>query len=316
MSNFLNRIMILQFLIGIVSSTNVFAQDEAFTKLFRFGPDGAEHPGVILPNGQRLDVAAFGEDYNEKFFESNGILRLRKWVIENKSRCPEVPQDSRIGACVSRPSKIVAIGLNYIKHAQETGSKIPSEPILFMKATTALCGPNDNVIIPKNSLKTDWEVELAIVIGKKALHVKKDEALDYVAGYAVINDYSERAWQTEGTGQWTKGKSADTFAPLGPYLVTSDAIEDPQNLRLWLKINGKMLQDSNTSDMIFKIPDIISYVSSVMTLLPGDVIATGTPAGVGHGMKPPRYLKPGEVVELGIEGLGIQKQMAKAFEAR
>ena len=282
-------------------------------RLFRFGKHGAEIPGVMMPGEKMLDVSAFGEDYNENFFSNNGISRLKDWLVNNVGKCPAVPFDLRFGSCVARPSKIVAIGLNYKLHIQETGASFPKEPVIFMKATTSLCGPNDNVIIPKNSLKTDWEVELAIVIEKRASYVAEVDALNYVAGYTVINDYSEREYQLERGGQWTKGKSADTFAPVGPYLVTPDEIPDPQELRLWLKVNSELLQDSYTRDMLFGIPVLISYVSHVMTLLPGDIIATGTPSGVGMGLKPPRFLKPGDVVELGIEGLGSQKQKAVAY---
>lgn len=292
---------------------NTSAENQPAFKLFRFGNPGNEKPGIVTAEGKRLDVSSFGEDYNENFFNTEGITRLEKWLTNHAANCPEVPEESRMASCVARPSKIVCIGLNYAQHAQESGAPIPTEPIVFQKATTALCGPNDDLIIPLNSEKTDWEVELAVVIGKKASYVDEASAMDYVAGYAVINDYSERGWQLEGSGQWTKGKSADTFAPLGPYLVPATAIEDPHNLRLWLKVNGEMVQESNTNDMIFKIPALISYLSRVMTLLPGDVIATGTPAGVGLGFKPPRYLKPGDVVELGIENIGTQKQKAVAF---
>ena len=282
-------------------------------RLFRFGKHGTEIPGVMMPDQKMLDVSAFREDYNENFFSNNGISRLRDWLAHNGGKCPAVSPGSRLGPCIARPSKIVAIGLNYKLHIQETGASFPKEPVIFMKATTSLCGPNDNVIIPKNSLKTDWEVELAIVMVKKASYVSEEDALNYVAGYTVINDYSEREYQLERGGQWTKGKSADTFAPVGPYLVTPDEIPDPQELRLWLKVNNELLQDSNTRDMLFGIPVLISYVSKVMTFLPGDIIATGTPSGVGMGLKPPRFLKPGDVVELGIEGLGTQKQKAVAY---
>jgi 2-keto-4-pentenoate hydratase/2-oxohepta-3-ene-1,7-dioic acid hydratase in catechol pathway len=282
-------------------------------KLFRFGSPGHEHPGVVLSSGQHIDVTHFGEDYDESFFASNGPERLAHWLTAHAPTCPEVASDERFGPCVKRPSKLICVGLNYAKHAAETGAASPAEPILFFKATTALVGPNDNVIIPKRSEKTDWEVELAIVIGKKASYVELDEAMDYIAGYALHNDYSERAWQLERGGQWVKGKSADTFAPLGPYLVTKDEVPNPNNLNLWLNLNGEQLQNSNTDDMIFNVPTLVSYISQFMTLLPGDVISTGTPAGVGMGLKPQRYLKPGDVVELGIEGLGEQKQTAVAF---
>ncbi|MBX2893047.1 MAG: fumarylacetoacetate hydrolase family protein [Saprospiraceae bacterium] len=283
-------------------------------KLLRFGSLGKEKPAVQMPDGSRLDVSAFGEDYGENFFENNGLARLSNWLTANAARCPAVPAGARIGACVARPSKIVCIGLNYAQHAAETNVPLPNEPILFFKSTTALCGPYDNVIIPKNSEKTDWEVELAVVIGKKAAYVAEAEAMDFVAGYALHNDYSERAFQLERGGQWVKGKSADTFAPLGPFLATKDEIPDPHNLRLWLRLNGELMQDSNTDDMVFKIPFLVHYISQFMTLLPGDVVSTGTPFGVGLGLQPPRYLKAGDVVELGIEHLGTQKQIAVAYE--
>lgn len=283
-------------------------------KLFRFGPPDHEQPAVELATGQRLDVTHFGEDYDESFFATNGPDRLNHWLAAHAQNCPTVPADARFGPCVKRPSKIVCVGLNYAKHAAETGAATPAEPILFFKATTALCGPNDNVIIPKRSEKTDWEVELAIVIGKRASYVSLDDSMDYVAGYALHNDYSERAWQLERGGQWVKGKSADTFAPLGPYLVTKDGVDNPNALPLWLSLNGERLQDSNTDDMIFDVPTLVSYISQFMTLLPGDVISTGTPAGVGLGLKPPRYLTPGDVVELGIEGLGEQRQVAVSYQ--
>ena len=279
-------------------------------KLLRFGEFEQESPAVELADGSRIDVSAFGEDFNEKFFATDGLVRLSTWLEKESGNCPAVPADARLGSCIARPSKIVCIGLNYAKHAEETGAAIPKEPIIFFKSTTALCGPFDDVIIPKNSVKTDWEVELAIVIGKKASYVEESEALDYIAGYALHNDYSEREFQIERGGQWVKGKSADTFAPLGPFLATKDELGNPQDLPLWLTVNGEKLQNSNTDDMIFKIPFLIHYLSQFMTLLPGDVISTGTPFGVGLGFKPPRYLKAGDVVELGIDGLGIQKQTA------
>jgi 2-keto-4-pentenoate hydratase/2-oxohepta-3-ene-1,7-dioic acid hydratase in catechol pathway len=281
-------------------------------KLFRFGELENEKPGVLLEN-KKLDVSAFGEDYNEIFFATDGLNRLQNWLKENADNCTEVSDSERLASCVARPSKIVCIGLNYAKHAAESGMDNPAEPVVFFKSTTALCGPNDNVIIPRSSEKTDWEVELAVVIGKKASYVEEAEAMDYVAGYCVHNDYSERSFQLERGGQWVKGKSNDTFAPMGPYFVTSDEITDPQNLNLWLKLNGKKIQDSNTNDMIFGVQHIISYLSQYMTLLPGDIISTGTPSGVGLGFKPPVYLKPGDVVELGIEGLGEQKQTAVSW---
>jgi 2,4-didehydro-3-deoxy-L-rhamnonate hydrolase len=283
-------------------------------KLFRFGSFEQEKPGVEMPDGRKIDVSAFVNDYNEQFLANNGIARLSDWLKTNANNCPSVSDSLRLGSCVARPSKIVCIGLNYAKHAAESGAAIPKEPVVFMKASTALCGPFDNVIIPKNSIKTDWEVELAFVIGKKASYVTEAEAMDYVAGYCLHNDYSEREFQLERGGQWDKGKSNDTFAPLGPYLVTKDEIPNPHNLRLWLKLNGQIVQDSNTDDLIFKIPTLVSYLSHFMTLLPGDVVSTGTPAGVGLGMKPPRYLKSGEICELGIDGLGIQRQVAVMYQ--
>jgi 2,4-diketo-3-deoxy-L-fuconate hydrolase len=284
-------------------------------KLFRFGAFEQEKPGVELADGTKLDVSAFGEDFNEKFFSTDGLKRLGDWLNENSGTCPQVESGFRYGSCIARPSKIICIGMNYAKHAYESGAtELPKEPIVFFKSTSALCGPNDQVIIPRNSEKTDWEVELAVIIGKKASYVEEADALQYVAGYAVHNDYSERAFQMERGGQWVKGKSNDTFAPLGPYLITSDEIENANNLDLWLLLNGKKIQDSNTSDMIFQVPFIISYLSQFMTLLPGDVITTGTPAGVGLGMKPQVYLKPGDIVELGIEKLGEQKQEAIAWK--
>lgn len=283
-------------------------------KLFRFGTFEQEQPGVILSDGRKVNVAAFGEDFNEAFFATDGLSRLADWLTIHADTCPEVSEDVRLGSAIARPSKIVCIGLNYAKHAAESGMDVPKEPVIFFKSTSALCGPNDNVIIPRNSVKTDWEVELAFVIGKKASYVDEANAMDYVAGYILHNDYSEREFQLERSGQWVKGKSNDTFAPLGPFMATKDEIGDPHTLRLWLKVNDEMLQDSNTDDMVFKIPTLVSYLSQFMTLLPGDVISTGTPFGVGLGFKPPRYLKAGDVVELGIEGLGTQRQVAEAYQ--
>ncbi len=281
-------------------------------KLLRFGEAGQEKPGVLL-NNEIVDVSSFGEDFGESFFDTDGIARLTSWLSTNNASLPRVSGDIRFGAPFTRPSKIVCVGLNYSKHAAESGMPLPTEPILFFKATTAFAAPNDDVVIPKDSVKTDWEVELAVVIGKKATYVEEKDAMDYVAGFCVHNDYSEREFQLERNGQWVKGKSADTFAPIGPYLVTKDELPNYDNLRLWLKVNGKMLQDSNTNDLIFGVPSLVSYISQFMTLLPGDVISTGTPAGVGLGLKPPVYLKPGDLVELGIDGLGTQKQIAKAW---
>ncbi|WP_339607557.1 fumarylacetoacetate hydrolase family protein [uncultured Roseivirga sp.] len=277
-------------------------------KLIRFGNTGEEKPGIINKNGQRLDVSKFGEDYNEAFFEKDGIKRLITWLSKNIDNCPRISENERLGAPICRPSKIVCVGLNYAQHAHESGAQVPSEPVLFFKSTTAICGPYDDVIIPKGSQKTDWEVELAVVIGKKASYVEEGNAMDFVAGYVLHNDISEREFQLERQGQWVKGKSNDTFAPLGPWLTTRDEISDPNNLNLWLKLNGKTMQESNTSDMVFKIPELVSYISQFMTLLPGDIISTGTPFGVGLGLNPQKYLVEGDVMELGVDGLGVAKQ--------
>ncbi|MFG6685729.1 fumarylacetoacetate hydrolase family protein [Mariniflexile sp. HNIBRBA6329] len=282
-------------------------------KLIRFGEAGKEKPGVQLPNGSKIDVSNFGEDYTEQFFESDGIERLEEWLKNNHEKCALIKDDVRLGSPICRPSKLVCIGLNYAKHAAEAGMKVPNEPVLFFKSTTAIVGPNDDVIIPKGSTKTDWEVELAVVIGKKASYITKEEVYNHIAGYVLHNDVSERAFQIEKEGQWCKGKGCDTFAPLGPFLATTDEIENPNNLNLWLKLNGETMQDSSTSDFIFNIEESISYISQFMTLLPGDVISTGTPFGVGLGLKPPLYLKPGDVMELGIEGLGVSKQNVVAY---
>jgi 2,4-diketo-3-deoxy-L-fuconate hydrolase len=279
-------------------------------KLFRFGAPGNEKPGVLV-NNKMLDASGFGEDYGETFLENDGLARLEKWVNANLNVLPQVSEGTRIGPCLQRPSKLICVGLNYTKHAFESKMPLPSEPIIFFKSTTALTGPNDGVVIPRNSTKTDYEIELAFIIGKKATYVEEKEAMDYVAGYCLHNDYSERAFQLERNGQWTKGKGCDTFAPLGPYFVTKDEVADFNNLHMWLKVNGTMMQDNNTDDMIFEIPFLVSYISQFMTLLPGDVISTGTPSGVGHGFHPPVYLKPGDVVELGIEGLGEQRQVVR-----
>jgi 2-keto-4-pentenoate hydratase/2-oxohepta-3-ene-1,7-dioic acid hydratase in catechol pathway len=280
-------------------------------KLVRFGKEGQEKPGVHI-NGTNYDVSAFIKDYDESFFTNNGVEKLAEVVA--KEKLTAIDSKERIGAAVARPSKILCIGLNYAKHAKETGAAIPTEPILFMKSTTSLSGPFDPIIIPKNSEKTDWEVELAVVIGKKASYVSEQAAMDYVAGYVLHNDVSERAFQLERGGTWDKGKGCDSFAPLGPWMVTKDEIANPHNLRLWLSLNGKMMQDGNTDDLIFNIPQLISYCSQFMTLLPGDVISTGTPAGVGLGFSPNIYLKPGDVVELGIDGLGTSKQAVVAYK--
>ena len=281
-------------------------------KLIRFGEFGKEQPGVHI-NGVNYDVSSFIKDYDEHFFAGEGLLQLAKIVAEHTTNLPVVANGIRLGSPVARPSKIVCIGLNYAKHAKETNAPIPKEPIIFFKSTTSLGGPNDTITIPKNSIKTDWEVELAFIMGKKASYVEEAEAMDYVAGFALHNDVSEREFQLERGGTWDKGKGCDTFAPIGPWLVTKDEITDPHNLRLWLKVNDKMMQDSNTDDLIFNIPFLVSYISQFMTLLPGDIVSTGTPAGVGLGFNPPVYLKPGDVVELGIDGLGTSKQTCVAY---
>jgi 2-keto-4-pentenoate hydratase/2-oxohepta-3-ene-1,7-dioic acid hydratase in catechol pathway len=282
-------------------------------KLIRFGEPGHERPGVII-NEKRYDVSSVIDDYNENFFGSGGIEKLKDYINKNHDHLIPVSDDVRLGPPMTRPSKLICIGLNYIDHAKETGATPPAEPIIFFKATSAICGPNDDLIIPKNSKKTDWEVELAVVIGKKASYVEESEAHLYIAGYCLHNDYSERAFQLERGGQWVKGKSCDTFAPLGPFIALSDDIEDVGNLRLWLTVNGKMMQDGSTSNLIFNVPFLIHYLSHFMTLLPGDVISTGTPHGVGLGMKPePVFIKEGDVMELGIDGLGTSKQVAKKY---
>ncbi|MFH6993950.1 fumarylacetoacetate hydrolase family protein [Flavobacterium sp. FlaQc-48] len=282
-------------------------------KLIRFGEIGKEKPGVLIGE-KRYDVSSIVSDFNESFFEENGLEKLQK-ALDSNPVLPEVDANVRLGSPVARPSKLICIGLNYVDHCVETGAPIPTEPIIFFKSTTSLCGPDDDVIIPKNSVKTDWEVELAFVVGKKASYVEEAEALDYVAGYALLNDYSEREFQIERGGQWAKGKGCDTFAPLGPFLATRDEVKDVDNLSMWLSVNGKKFQDSNTLNLVFKIPYLVHYLSQFMTLLPGDIISTGTPPGVGLGIKPdPIYLKAGDVVELGIEGLGTSKQTAVAYQ--
>jgi len=281
-------------------------------KLIRYGAAGKEKTGVII-NDTKYDTSAFGEDYNEAFFENDGLNRLKKFLADNEGKLPKVADGERLGSPIARPSKILCIGLNYADHAKETNAQVPAEPVLFMKSSTALVGPNDDVIIPLDSVKTDWEVELAVVIGKKASYVEESEALDYVAGYALHNDVSEREFQLERGGTWDKGKGCDTFAPVGPFMATTDELGDINNLRLWLKVNGKTMQDGNTSNFIFNVPFVIAYVSKFMTLLPGDIISTGTPAGVGLGFNPPVYLKPGDVMELGIDGLGDSRQEVKAY---
>lgn len=281
-------------------------------KLIRFRENGKVKPGVIIYDSF-YDASAFDEDYNEQFFENDGINRLKKFVEENRNQLKALPNNVSLDSPVARPSKIICIGLNYADHARETNATVPTEPIIFFKSTSAIVGPFDDVIIPKGSQKSDWEVELAVIIEKKTSYVNEADAMNYIAGYCLHNDLSERAFQLERGGQWVKGKSCDTFAPLGPLLATNDEFTDIDNLRLWLKLNGKTMQDGTTANLIFKIPFLVSYLSQFMTLLPGDIISTGTPAGVGLGMNPPLYLKAGDVMELGIEGLGSSKQRVVAY---
>ncbi len=281
-------------------------------KLIRFGEPGKEKPGILIGE-KRFDLSSVISDYNESFFENNGLKELEK-LLSSGNSFPEVNSSVRLGSPVARPSKIICIGLNYTDHAIETNLPIPEEPVIFFKSTSALCGPFDNLIIPKNSTKTDWEVELAFVIGKKASYAEEKDAMDYVAGYCLHNDYSERSFQLERGGQWSKGKGCNTFAPLGPFLATTDEIPDVNNLPMWLTVNGKKFQNSNTSNLVFKIPHLVHYISQFMTLYPGDVVSTGTPPGVGMGVKPtPVYIKPGDIIELGIDGLGTSKQVAVAY---
>jgi 2-keto-4-pentenoate hydratase/2-oxohepta-3-ene-1,7-dioic acid hydratase in catechol pathway len=277
-------------------------------KLIRFGEAGKEKPGLLRKDGARVDASGFGADYDEAFFGGGGLAELRRWAEKDGVSAPRVAASVRLGPPICRPSKIVCIGLNYRDHAAESKMEIPKEPVIFFKSTTSLVGPNDALVIPRKATKVDWEVELAVVIGKKALYVEKEKALDYVAGYALHNDYSERSFQLERGGQWVKGKSADTFAPLGPFVATADELGDVSRLPMWLKVNGQVRQKGTTANMIFDVATLVAYVSEFMTLLPGDVISTGTPAGVGRGMSPPQYLRAGDVVELGIEGLGESRQ--------
>lgn len=273
-------------------------------KLIRFGERGLEEPGVILPDGRRVDASGEFTDYDEFFFATGGLESLEQWVARGCPGGREVDPMIRLGPPVKRPSKIVCIGKNFLEHAIELDEGLPTEPVIFLKATSAWSGPFDDVVIPRGSTKLDYEVELAIVIGQAASYVGEMEALDYVAGYSTFCDFSERAFQKDMGGQWTKGKSADSFAPMGPWLLTADEIDDPQKLRLWSKVNGEVRQNSWTGDMLFSVRQLVSYVSRFMTLLPGDVLATGTPSGVAMGMKPPCYLQAGDYVECGVEGLG------------
>jgi 2,4-diketo-3-deoxy-L-fuconate hydrolase len=290
-------------------------------KLFRFGAPGAEKPGVMRGDAP-IDASGFartfpdGRDWDERFFANDGLTRLAGWLAAEGSAAPRVPEGARLGPAVARPSKLVCIGLNYRDHARESGATPPKEPIVFLKATSAIAGPHDDLVLPVGGEKTDWEVELALVIGTRAKYVEPEAALDHVAGFILHNDYSERAFQLERLGQWTKGKSADGFAPLGPYLVTRDEFPDFAAARLWLKVNGEIQQDGNTASLIFDVPTLVSYVSRFMTLLPGDVLSTGTPAGVGMGRKPPVYLRSGDLVEYGIDGLGEAHQRVAAASSQ
>ena len=283
-------------------------------KLIRFGNKGQETPGYLDDSGNRRDLSAFGEDFNQQFFGDDGIQRLKEWLESQQQSLSIVDTHIRWAPPVAIPSKIICVGLNYSDHAKGSGMAIPDEPVVFFKASSALTGPYDPIIIPPNSEKTDWEVELALVIGKQASYVDQQDAITHVAGYTVMNDLSERAYQLEGTGQWVKGKSCDSFAPLGPYLATSEEIANVNNLDLWLKVNDQFKQQGNTEKMVFNVSFLVSYISQYMTLLPGDIISTGTPPGVGMGFKPSQYLKAGDVVELGIEGLGSSKQNVINYE--
>lgn len=282
-------------------------------QLLRFGAPGSERPAVQTAGGARLDVSSFGEDFGPSFFAGDGEARLAAWLERHGRDLPPVPEGARVGPCIQRPGKLICIGLNYRDHAAETGAQIPAEPVVFFKATTAVCGPYDDLVIPKASEKTDWEVELLVVIGRTCRYVDEAAAMDHVAGYAVHNDYSERHWQLERGGQWVKGKSFDTFAPIGPLFVPRAQVSDCQDLDLWLSVNGRMRQQSNTRQMVFGVAHLVSYLSHCMTLEPGDCITTGTPAGVGLGCKPPEYVKPGDVIELGVAGMGRQRQRAVAW---
>ena len=282
-------------------------------KLLRFGMMGSEKPGVQLDDGRRIDASGFGMDWDSEFFSDPANLgRLESWIAENGATAPEVSSETRLGPATARPGKLICIGLNFSDHAEEAGREIPAEPIVFFKATSAIAGPNDEVTIPRNSEKTDWEVELAFVVGKKASYVSEEEALSHVAGYVLHNDYSEREFQLERGGQWVKGKSCDTFAPIGPFVATADEIPDPENLKMWLTVNGQTKQDGTSGKLIFGIAHLVSYLSHFMSLESGDIVSTGTPPGVGMGFDPPQFLKPGDVVELGIEGLGQSRQVAVA----
>jgi 2-keto-4-pentenoate hydratase/2-oxohepta-3-ene-1,7-dioic acid hydratase in catechol pathway len=281
-------------------------------KLLRFGPPGSEKPGILDAEGVMRDLSAAVGDIGGAILSDDGLQRLRDMDLAD---LPRVDGEVRFGACVAGTGKFICIGLNYADHAAESGLQVPPEPVIFMKATSAIVGPDDDVMIPRGSEKTDWEVELGVVIGTRAKYVSETDALKHVAGYCVINDVSERAFQTERAGQWTKGKSSDTFGPIGPWLVTRDEVPDPQNLKMWLTVNGETRQDGSTSTMVYGVAHLVSYLSQFMSLMPGDIISTGTPPGVGMGMKPPTYLRAGDVMELGVEGLGAQRQTCIADPA-
>ena len=274
-------------------------------KLVRFGTSGDEKPGVIDELGKLRDLSACMDDITAQNLSDEKLFEFSKI---NLNTLPIVDKSTRLGPCVSGVGKFICIGLNYADHAKEAGMEVPPEPVIFMKATSAICGPTDPILLPRGSVKTDWEVELAVVIGKKAKYVELEDAMSYVAGYAASNDISERTYQLEGSGHWTKGKSCDSFGPLGPYLVTKDEIPDPQNLSMWLSVNGQKMQDGSTSTMVYGVAFLVHYISQFMSLMPGDIISTGTPPGVGLGMTPPIYLKPGDIVTLGVEGLGEHNQ--------
>ena len=274
-------------------------------KLVRFGAAGDEKPGVIDEHGNLRDLSEYIDDISAQNLSDEKLSELSKI---NLNTLPIMDKSTRLGACVSGVGKFICIGLNYADHAKEAGMEVPPEPVIFMKATSAICGPTDPILLPRGSVKTDWEVELAVVIGKKAKYVELEDAMSYVAGYAASNDISERTYQLEGSGHWTKGKSCDSFGPLGPYLVTKDEIPDPQNLSMWLSVNGQKMQDGSTSTMVYGVAFLVHYISQFMSLMPGDIISTGTPPGVGLGMTPPVYLKPGDIVTLGVEGLGEHNQ--------
>ena len=282
-------------------------------KLLRFGNRGQEKPGALDSEGQIRDLSGVIADIAGAALLPDSLERLRQIDLHT---LPLVAGSPRLGPCIGSVGKFLCIGLNYSDHAAESGMAVPAEPVLFMKATSAICGPNDNVVIPRGSQKTDWEVELGVVIGKETRYVREEDALSHVAGYCVVNDLSERAFQLEGTGQWVKGKSADTFGPIGPWLVTADEVPDPQSLRLWLDVDGHRYQNGSTSTMVFGVAHLVGYLSRFMSLQPGDIISTGTPPGVGLGQKPPTYLRAGNVLMLGIEGLGQQRQLVVPFALR